>query len=189
MPKQPKKRKAVPLIFPKAATTAAEKFYQAGEGERQEASAVPPEGGWDSSYVPQFSDHKHMNEILKSMGKEQVALPANLCWVPQGYRGFMPWEKKGYTVITDAVEVDGERKSKTLEQFGWGFPPAATVTPDGRIRKDDAYLAYVGKDRYDHEVAKDLEDRRFRESGGGAEHIDMTTEESRKIRLSDDDIA
>ena len=186
MPKQPKSRKAVPLIFTKPPTTAAEKHHNTGEAERVRTSVEPPEGGWDSSYVPEYSDHKHMNEELRKQGKKPVDLPANLCWVPKSFRGMMPYDRKGYTVIDDVNQETGV--SDLLQKHGWGMPPAATITPEGRIEKDDSYLAYVDAERHKVEEDKDLASRRFREGGAAPDSITMTTEQSKKVRLSSDDI-
>ena len=186
MPKQPKSRKAVPLIFTKTPTTSAEKHHATGEPDRLRTSVEPPEGGWDSSYVPEYSDHRHMNVQLCKQGKNPVELPAHLCWVPKMYRGMMPYDRKGYKVIEDANPET--RTSDLLQKHGWGMPPAATITPEGRIEKDDSYLAYVDGERYKKEVEKDLAHRKYMEGASTAEHIEMKTEESKKVRLSSDDV-
>jgi hypothetical protein len=172
-----------PLLFGKAPKTDAEKHHDT-EASHKASLTEPPEGGWDSAYVEGFSDQRHMNEKLKAKGQKPIDLPANLAWVPKEYKGFMPWQKLGYRVITDAQP---DRTSNLLNQHGWGFPPAGHVAADGTIAKDDMLLAYIPADLYAKVQRDEADKRKFMETGVGAGSIDMETEESRKIDLSSEE--
>ena len=155
------KPKRGPIVFPGRTVMSGDKHEESGAGHRQKL-VEPPEGGWDASYVPGYSDMRHMNDALRARGKEGIKVPANVCWVPRNYRGFMPYKKKGYEVITDAkLDEVGTKRSEMLEKHGWEVAPAADVREDGTIQKDDLVLAYVPGDRYREEMKKEEEHRQL----------------------------
>jgi len=180
------KKKRGPVVFPGRTVMSGDKFEGSGEG-RKTKLVEPPEGGWDASYVPGYSDMRHMNDALRARKKKGIDLPANVCWVPRSYRGFMPYRKKGYAVITDAtIDESGNKRSDMLEKHGWEVAPAADVREDGTIQKDDLILAYVPGDRWREEERKEAEHRAFMEGTTG-KNVEVETERSEKIRLTDDD--
>lgn len=178
----PDKKKRQPIVFPGHTKLSGDRHEESGVGLKAR-DVEPPDGGWDSTYVPGYSDMKHMNEILKLRKQKPLDMPANVIWVPRDYRGFMPYQKKGYAIITDAkLDETGTKRSEMLEQHGWEVAPAARVMPDGTIQKDDLVLAYVPGDRHRAEVRKDEEYRKFREGGP------METEHEEKIKVSDEEV-
>lgn len=180
------KSKRGPVVFPGKTVPAGDKHEESGAGHKPKLVA-PPDGGWDASYVPGFSDMRHMNDALKAKGKHGVDLPANVCWVPRNYRGFMPYKRKGYEVITDAqLDESGNKRSEMLEKHGWEVAPAADVREDGTIQKDDLVLAYVPGDRYREEERKEAEYRAYMEGSTG-KNVEVTTEHSEKIQISSDE--
>ena len=173
------KPKRGPVHFPGVKAPLAEQYYQSEEGKKA-YKVEPPEGGWDSSYVPGFSDQKHMNEMLKLQGEKPLGLPANLCWLPINKKALMLWTKKGYEVITDGNPET--QTSEMLAKHGWKVPEQATVMPNGTIQREDVVLGYVPGERYLEEQEKEAEERAFREGAT------LETEEKRKVQLTDDDI-
>jgi hypothetical protein len=183
------KKKRPPLMFPGKSTTDVEKFHESHVGEKP-VLCDPPEGGWDSSYVPGFSDLRHMNEELKKKGKKPVPLPANVLWVrstgKDDYRGMIEYRRQGYEIVNDATP---EGTSETLNRYGYGLPPAAQIMPDGTIRRDDVILAWCTGEQHAKNVKQHEEYRRWRSGSSPSEDIEMTTEVEEKLEVSDQDVS
>jgi hypothetical protein len=184
-----RKKKAKP-VFPGKTLSQVEKFYKEKDTERKEPLLVePPEGGWDSSYVPGFSDQRAMNEVLEHQGRKPVEMPANVAWAratgEQDYRGLIDWRRQGYEIL----KVDPETETcENLRKHGWDLPPAAQVMPDGTIRRDDVLLVYCPGDKHRENIERHEQKRDSRQGISSRDGIEMETEESRKIGVKDDEV-
>ena len=182
-----------PLIFPSSRKPDAVRHHETGAGETTTGSIEPPRGGWDSSYVPGFSELRHANKYARTAqgrraGYRETELPANLAWIRYAgegdYRGMIEWRKKGYEIIT----VDPETgKAQLLEQYGWSLPPASQITSDHMIRRDDTVLAYCDGETHKKNIREHAEYREFMQGASTQATIEMETEEKRKIRVGPDD--
>lgn len=132
-----------PLIFANKTVSDAEKHW-AQHDNLKTWRAEPPLGGWDSSYVPGYSDERHYWSAKGEVPIEHM--DARLQWVravgENDYRGWMPWARMDYVLVR--VEDDGT--IPLLDKHGWERPPAAQVMPDGTLRRDDTLLAYCDGD-------------------------------------------
>jgi len=147
------KKKRKPLVFSQQQKSEAQKFAKNPERLRSHM-AEPPLGGWDSSYVPGYSDARHHNEILKREGKKPVPLPIRLQWMRMAndshdYRDIIKWKRLGYEPLECA-----EGGCAKLEEHGYDLPPAGHIDPQDHIRKDDLILGWTSGER----AAKNLAD-------------------------------
>lgn len=134
-----------------------------------------------ADYIPGYSEAVMANDLEKSLSistgvKEKYykrdfgtgprILPVEFKWVrvlgPTGEASAsanedtFQYTKLGYQpVIVRSVED----WNKQFGEYGFGFPPAAQISPDGMIRRRDAALFYV-----DRETADRLEDERMEEN-------------------------
>ncbi len=182
-----------PVIFPSERKADAVRHYETGQGDTTAGTIEPPRGGWDSSYVPGFSELRHANSYAKTLqgrreGYTEVELPCNIAWIryagDHDYRGMIEWRKKGYEIITVDTTTG---KAELLEKHGFGIPPAAQVTSDGMIRRDDTVLAYCDGETHRKNIREHEEYRAFMQGASTQATIEMETEESRKIRIGPDD--
>ncbi len=177
-----KGRGKVPLLFAGKSTTKTEKYYAEGGPVKVKPFRVtPPLGGWDTKYVPGYSDMK-----LKLEGEGKVAalhMPARLQWIPIGRnigagRSRMVWNRMGYK----EVEVDHMTgKANLLEKHGWDLPPAADIDEKGHLVEDDVVLAYC-----DGEQAKKNYEE-WNEYNKLQSNI-MDTDKEKEVKISDEDI-
>lgn len=177
-----KGRGKVPLLFAGKSQTQTGKFYdEDGPAKVKPFSVEPPLGGWDSKYVPGYSDMK-----LKLEGEGKVAalhVPARLQWIPLGTgrgagRSRMVWNRMGYK----EVEVDHiTGRANLLDKHGWGAPPAASVDDKGHFVMDDLVLAYCDGDQAKKNY-KEWDKYNKLQSGI------MDTEKKEKVELSDEDV-
>lgn len=107
----------------------------------------------DASYVPGYSDVRRLNELRRVKGEPLLPQKGRAQWVRitrksgdfvnESDEGMTEWMRLGYR----ACGLDD------LQRLGWGMPPAATVGPDGLIRRGDAALFFVDADRADENRA------------------------------------
>ena len=177
-----------PLLYSQTPKADAERHWETNQGmqpQKAEVIAEPPMGGWDSSYIPGYSDIRHLNELLKKDGLEERLLPIRLQWIRStgetDRRDMMQWGRLGY----ELVKADPQTKrSDLLEKHGFGFPPAAHVTPEGLIRKDDLLLAFVDGVQAQKNFDKEREfTREFESSSGDNPEIQFEEEKREKVYL------
>ena len=143
-----KKKKREPMLFSTPPKTDAEKFNREGAGGGAAANLVePPLGGWDSSYVPGYSDIRHSNDLRVRDGEKPIEMAVRLQWArwegEQHNRDLLPWLRQGY----EFVVVDQADKARWFRDLGFDFPPAARVDAQGYVRRDDTVLMFCSAEQ------------------------------------------
>lgn len=109
------------------------------------------EAAWDRAYVPGYSEARRDNELAVRDGKRPRTIP-RLQWVRVGHldakdvgnKDMLEWAFLGYRFVEE----------KDLKEWGFGMPPAAHVDASGKIRREDAALAYVDAEQHARNVAR-----------------------------------
>jgi len=149
--------------------------------ENETEGAIPrrTRGRLGADYIPGYSEIVMANDLAKStqipeyikekyykvdFGTGPQELPFIFAWVrvtgPTGElsasanQDAFDYKQKGWR----AVKCSSKKQSEFKEQFGYGFPPAATITSDGMIRHRDAALFVVDKKTADRLEAQRIED-------------------------------
>ena len=135
-------------------------------------------GGWDSSYVPGYSEKRRENELRVAKGLQEVALP-RLQWVRANHvdgraiatSEMYKWAKLGYQRVTE----------EDFEDLGISMPPAAHKGADGSICKEDLVLCYVPEDvAKRNKLRQEAETARFQGMGAG-DHIEIQERKDTKV--------
>ncbi len=199
-------KKREPMIWPGQKTNTSERFEAENKGKVQMGTAEPPEGGWDSNYVPGYSDERHYWE---QQGKNSsLEMPGRLQWIrahgaQANYRDTLEWSRQGYIVLKCIKHEKGENGDwgggwdppTEMAKHGWGRPPVAEIQDDGVIRTgtEDAVLAYCDGERAAKNFLKEQADIPAMEQTSGRRGersgVVLESEEQRtKIKLGEGDI-
>ncbi len=181
-----KKKKREPMLFSTPPTTEAEKFNREGITPSRDIFLVePPLGGWDSSYVPGYSDIRHFNDLATRDGKKLMELAVRLQWArwegEQHNRDLLPWLRQGY----EFVVVDQADKARWFRDLGYGFPPAARVDAQGYVRRDDTVLMFCDAAQAAKNLRKERDYQDLVNAIPPGENLDETLAESstEKVQL------
>lgn len=143
------------------------------------------EAGWDSAYIPGYSDKRRENELRVLKGQKAIPLPLRFQWIRASTVNgkavatteMYNWARLGYRKATKEV----------LDEHGYGLPPAAFENPDGDIMKEDLVLAFVPED-----IAlrnKKRQDQTNAEFQGFAseDHIEVEERTDKRVNLQFED--
>lgn len=166
---------------------------------------------FDPSYIPGYSEIAKANDLAASNAADSVKrhyykqigaapreLPYQMAWVrvrgvdgersPNADVGASEWRRRGYRPLPAAELQPG---GSLYEHFGWRMPPAAHVSADGTICREDTQLWAIDGARANAleqarlAYTKEFHEPREREASSGFERtsIHFAEEDRRTLNL------
>lgn len=150
--------------------------------EQLEAFDQIMEAGWDSAYIPGYSDKRRENEIRVKEGQKPIPLPLRFQWIRASTVNgkavatteMYNWARLGYRKATKDV----------LEENGYGMPPAAFVNPDGDIMKEDLVLAFVPEDIARRNQSRQNQINAEFQGFAAEDHIEVEERTDKRVNLT-----
>lgn len=147
---------------------------ESNEVEKFDSERDLVEGGFDTSYIGGYSELQKAKDIAKAdeatlsesikrkyykrFGTEPYKSKYEFAWPrvssPSGddshtaNRDLIAWYQQGYTPVTvNPEQTLDKQKAEFRKKYGYDFPRAARVAPDGTIRRLDTALFVVDGER------------------------------------------